>query len=201
MVSKTGAVTTSKNISRKNIRSQNVLIAWNANFEKLLRYSDIHGDCIVPLTWAGDPKLARWVGTQRRNYRLLKEGKKSAMTEERIRLLESIGFVWRADPDTVAERETKRRDATRPGMFPASNPNRCHFPTQYSWPGYYHEQLPHQPRHIIPHVHTQVQGQSYSSAGPHCHPHHLNHPPPPTFPQDDVIKTQTRSQEDNITFW
>ena len=34
--------------------------------------------------------------TQRRQYRLLQQGKKSSITEERIAKLEEIGFVWDA---------------------------------------------------------------------------------------------------------
>ena len=51
--------------------------------------------------------LSIWVGTQRRNYRLWKEGKSSPMSDDRIRKLESIGFWW------ISERawtEEKRHD-------------------------------------------------------------------------------------------
>lgn len=34
------------------------------------------------------------VNTQRRHYKLMKDGKHSSMTEERVAALESIGFVW-----------------------------------------------------------------------------------------------------------
>jgi len=40
--------------------------------------------------------LGQWVSRQRRHYRLLREGKPSTMTQERIQQLERVGFVWNA---------------------------------------------------------------------------------------------------------
>lgn len=40
----------------------------------------------------------QWVEHQRRQYRLLKEGKKSSMTDERIQQLEDLGFEWEVGP-------------------------------------------------------------------------------------------------------
>lgn len=34
------------------------------------------------------------VNTQRRHYKLLKEGKHSCMTDERIKMLQDLGFAW-----------------------------------------------------------------------------------------------------------
>lgn len=36
------------------------------------------------------------VQKQRANYRLFQKGKQSSMTTERIKMLESVGFVWNA---------------------------------------------------------------------------------------------------------
>ena len=38
--------------------------------------------------------LGNWVNTQRQKYKLLKEGKSSTMSDDRIHKLESIGFQW-----------------------------------------------------------------------------------------------------------
>mmetsp|Transcript_11877 Transcript_11877/g.17873 ORF Transcript_11877/g.17873 Transcript_11877/m.17873 type:complete len:89 (-) Transcript_11877:82-348(-) len=35
-----------------------------------------------------------WVRQQRRQYKLLMEGRKSHITQERIDMLNSVGFVW-----------------------------------------------------------------------------------------------------------
>lgn len=56
-----------------------------------------------------NPKLGTWVHTQRRQYKLMLEGKKSAMNNEKIAALDSIGFFWMAkqkDGGAVAVGET-----------------------------------------------------------------------------------------------
>ncbi len=53
----------------------------------LVAYRDAHGDCKVPRGWRENPKLATWVGKQRQSQR------KGALSEERIRGLDKIGFV------------------------------------------------------------------------------------------------------------
>ena len=67
---------------------------WTKRFYELLSYRDKHGDCLVPRFYADNVSLGSWVFTQRQQYRASKEGKKSTMTDERVRLLESVGFVW-----------------------------------------------------------------------------------------------------------
>ena len=39
-------------------------------------------------------ELAIWVNIQRREYRLLQEGRHSQLTDERVQKLNDIGFVW-----------------------------------------------------------------------------------------------------------
>lgn len=43
-----------------------------------------------------NPKLGTWVHTQRRQFKLLLEGKKNACNREKIAALDSIGFFWAA---------------------------------------------------------------------------------------------------------
>ena len=43
---------------------------------------------------AASEGLGSWVAVQRREYKLLMEGKPSRLTKERIRRLEGIGFEW-----------------------------------------------------------------------------------------------------------
>lgn len=58
---------------------------WQANFNKLSAYKEKHKDCLVPRSWH-DKKLATWVGTQR--------DFKNKLDDEKIRMLNEIGFVW-----------------------------------------------------------------------------------------------------------
>jgi hypothetical protein len=59
--------------------------AWEDRLSELTDYSIIHGHCNVPKNYHENTQLAYWVGTQRREYRLHQEGKKSHMTTSRIR--------------------------------------------------------------------------------------------------------------------
>ena len=62
---------------------------WNARFQELKLFKAKHGHCNVPRK-AG--KLGTWVKHQRKQYRMLQEGKHSCICDERIQKLESIGF-------------------------------------------------------------------------------------------------------------
>ena len=70
--------------------------SWNALLEQLTEFKVQLGHCLVPQQYAVNPKLGGWVSTQRRNYKLQKEGKPSSMTEERIRALNGVDFDWDA---------------------------------------------------------------------------------------------------------
>jgi len=66
---------------------------WEERLRELKEFKVKHGHCNV-LTSTG--KLGTWIKTQRRQYWLLKKGKKSSMTHDRIHKLESLGFQWSA---------------------------------------------------------------------------------------------------------
>ena len=61
---------------------------WNEMFRRLVSYKKQHNSMVVPYVYIADPKLGRWVNTQR--Y------KKNPISEHRVNLLDSIGFVWNA---------------------------------------------------------------------------------------------------------
>lgn len=68
--------------------------AWERHLEDLKKFRAEYGDCLVPLGNEAYPKLGLWIKEQRRHYTLLKQGKKSHMTEERALKLDRIGFCW-----------------------------------------------------------------------------------------------------------
>ena len=63
---------------------------WETRFGELKIYRENHGHCNA----ARKNSLGRWVHKQRGQYRLLKQGKPSCMTDDRIRMLDTIGFRW-----------------------------------------------------------------------------------------------------------
>jgi hypothetical protein len=70
-------------------------IEWKKLFAELCQYKESYGTCMVPARSTNYQKLGHWVMTQRRQYVLLsKEDRSSRMTAERLKLLNSIGFVW-----------------------------------------------------------------------------------------------------------
>lgn len=69
-------------------------VSWEDRLEQLQEYKAEHGDCNVPAKYSDNPKLGRWVSNQRTHYRLLKDGKRSTMTNDRIRKLNCLGFTW-----------------------------------------------------------------------------------------------------------
>jgi hypothetical protein len=77
---------------------------WSETFQTLLAFRKAHGHCLVPHGYKENMSLARWVKRQRYQHKLLKEGKPCTMTEERIQLLENVGFVWDSHHSTWEER-------------------------------------------------------------------------------------------------
>jgi hypothetical protein len=67
---------------------------WEDRLSELADYRKFHGHCNVPRNCSERSKLARWVTTQRTQYNLHIEGKKSSMTLSRIQELERMGFEW-----------------------------------------------------------------------------------------------------------
>jgi hypothetical protein len=70
--------------------------AWEDRLSELADYRKIHGHCNIPKIYSENFKLGEWVATQRYQYRLHEEGKRSPMTPFRIQELESLGIEWRA---------------------------------------------------------------------------------------------------------
>ena len=62
--------------------------SWEMKFDALKEYKKNHGNCNVPQGWAENKQLGRWVGRQREAY----QDKK--LSNDRVRRLKDIGFVW-----------------------------------------------------------------------------------------------------------
>jgi Helicase associated domain len=80
---------------------------WMEQYLMLKAYKEKHGDCQVPTHYAENPKLGRWTHTQRHQRRLkLKLYKKSSISQERIALLDDLGFNWEVRPSIEQPRAT-----------------------------------------------------------------------------------------------
>ena len=79
----------------------NALPEWDERYDEVVAYKQTHGDTLVPMTATSDATnkyhgLALWVMVQRKQYRLRQEGKHSHLTNDRLKKLNGIGFVWNA---------------------------------------------------------------------------------------------------------
>lgn len=77
---------------------------WFEKFEELCKYRKENGNCLVPHTYKENLPLARWVKRQRYQYKLMKDGKPSTMTDERAQALADIEFVWDSQAAAWGER-------------------------------------------------------------------------------------------------
>ena len=85
---------------RKVVGEQKVVVAgknnapWLEQFEELKKIKNETGNFFVPKNHPANPSLRKWVNEQRSAYIKWKKGKKgTGMTDERIELLKSIGFI------------------------------------------------------------------------------------------------------------
>lgn len=100
---------------------------WFKKFVELCHFKKETGHCLVPHGYSKNPPLARWVKRQRYQFKLRKEGKQSTISQERVILLEKIGFVWDSQASTWDNRFNELREFRRicshcnvPSNFPAN---------------------------------------------------------------------------------
>lgn len=67
---------------------------WNFRYNQLLEFKQQHDHCKVPHHFPENPQLGKWVSKQRQ------QRKQNKLTLERERLLEEIGFLWSAGPES-----------------------------------------------------------------------------------------------------
>lgn len=79
-------------------------VNWREKLDTLTKYRAEFGNCNVPSNFR-DKKLATWVKCQRRQYKLHWAQRPSAMTRDRIRELESVGFEWEIRSTTTKQKK------------------------------------------------------------------------------------------------
>ena len=95
------------NDNGNNTRGESI---WDDQHKALCAYRRQFGNCRVPARFRSDPKLGRWVMTQRRQFTLLMQGLPSALTAERILKLEDIGFTWSVRPEPATHWSKKLKE-------------------------------------------------------------------------------------------
>ena len=67
---------------------------WNERYQELVEYTKLNGHCLVKHQWSKNRPLAQWVKRQRYQYKLKCDGRRSTLTDERLKLLNDLNFVW-----------------------------------------------------------------------------------------------------------
>uniref|UniRef100_A0A7S4M8C4 Helicase-associated domain-containing protein n=1 Tax=Odontella aurita TaxID=265563 RepID=A0A7S4M8C4_9STRA len=94
-------------------------VPWEVRYQELMAYKLKHGDCLVPIGFKENPQLSSWVSTQRQEMKLLKEGRPTRLTEDRIHLLNDGGFVWESQRGKRGGRKKKRQPTDQGGKVEA----------------------------------------------------------------------------------
>ena len=68
--------------------------SWGERFQQLCEFKEQFGHCLVPNSYADNPKLGRWVTTQRIQRTCYQKGRARHIKVEHIRKLDDIGFEW-----------------------------------------------------------------------------------------------------------
>jgi Helicase associated domain len=77
---------------------------WQERYDELVQYRSEFGDCLVPHNWNQNTPLAQWVKRQRYQFKLKKANRHTTLTDERMKSLDDIGFVWRTHDACWAEK-------------------------------------------------------------------------------------------------
>ena len=93
--------------------------SWQYHYSQLKQYYDQHSHSRVPSKYPLNQRLPFWVKEQRYQYGLIKKGKGSSLTKEKIALLEEVGCVWGVKNRTTegAKASNKLRDKNNAGTF------------------------------------------------------------------------------------
>jgi hypothetical protein len=69
---------------------------WDDRYKELLGYKSLHGDCMVPTKSKSKEYkiLGMWVTTQKNKMLKFTRGGMSQLNDERIKMLNHVGFVW-----------------------------------------------------------------------------------------------------------
>lgn len=68
---------------------------WERRMSELRSFQEMHGHVNVPATYRANKKLAAWVKSQRRQYKLFAEGLASTLTQDRVDALNLMSFQWK----------------------------------------------------------------------------------------------------------
>ena len=82
-------------------------MTWEYRYKELIEYKNKHANCEVSRTPnSPNPTLGKWVSDQREYYKKYLEGQASSLTDEKVDLLNLIGFTWRVEKKSPRPRSS-----------------------------------------------------------------------------------------------
>ena len=67
---------------------------WEEQFQDLVKYKNATGNCNVVIHATNPSNLAKWVSTQRSEYKRFRKGQQSLLAMEQMEQLKNLGFKW-----------------------------------------------------------------------------------------------------------
>eukprot|EP00980_Cylindrotheca_fusiformis_P009455 scaffold2068_cov96-Cylindrotheca_fusiformis.AAC.11 len=74
---------------------------WEERYKELYQFWREYGHSKVPKSYKKNPSLSVWVKCQRRQFKLLRAGKPSYISEDRIRMLKALDFDFNPRKETT----------------------------------------------------------------------------------------------------
>lgn len=81
---------------------------WEERYKELYQFWREYGHSKVPKSYKKNPSLSVWVKCQRRQFKLLRAGKPSYISEDRIRMLKALDFDFNPRKETFYSEQAKR---------------------------------------------------------------------------------------------
>merc|ERR1712048_1281695 len=75
-------------------RERETNYTWEERLQQLVDYTKKFGNTNVPSKYEKNKPLGHWVDNQKKQCRLLEEGKHCSMTKDRFLSLKALGFEW-----------------------------------------------------------------------------------------------------------
>ena len=73
------------------VKEQKLQVDWTTRYNDLVAFKEEHGHCFVPQNYKEKRNLGRWVNYTRNR------GKSGKLSNERVAMLEEIGFVFNTE--------------------------------------------------------------------------------------------------------
>jgi len=100
-------------IINKGPTDRSKIKSWEERFEEVLEFKNNFGHMRVPQNYKENTALSHWVETQRKEYKKMKDGRRSSMTPEKALRLYQADFFSKFKPKKEKIRSDEKKKAAR----------------------------------------------------------------------------------------